>query len=70
MELQGNKLEYLENQSRNNNIRVSGIPESADETWETPEAKVKDAIKESTMDIQSADDSGKVEKCYTYGCSS
>ena len=29
---QHSKLEYLENQSRRNNIRVSGIPESPDET--------------------------------------
>ena len=28
------KMEYLENQSRRNNIRVNGIPESDIETWE------------------------------------
>ena len=28
------KAEYLENQSRRNNIRVKGIPESEKETWE------------------------------------
>ena len=28
------KIEYLENQSRRNNIRVNGIPESHNETWE------------------------------------
>ena len=38
---QSSKMEYLENQSRRNNIRVSGIPESADETWETVEEKVR-----------------------------
>ena len=36
---QDSKLEYLENQSRRNNIRVSGIPESPNETWEVAEAK-------------------------------
>ena len=46
VELQGNKIEYQENQSRRNNIRVFGIPESAGETWEMAETKVKDAIKE------------------------
>ena len=46
MELHGNKLEYQENQSRGNNIRVFGIPESAGETWESAETKVRDAIKE------------------------
>ena len=40
------KLEYLENQSRRNNIRVLGIPESPNETWEVAEAKVKHAIQE------------------------
>ena len=45
VELHGNKIEYQENQSRRNNIRVFGIPESAGETWEMAETKVKDAIK-------------------------
>lgn len=39
------KLEYLENQSRRNNIRLNGIPESSKESWEDTEAKVKAAIK-------------------------
>lgn len=30
---QGSKMEYLENQSIRNNIRVSGIPESAGGIW-------------------------------------
>ena len=30
---QDGKMEYLENQSRRNNIRVNGIPEETDETW-------------------------------------
>ena len=33
VELYGNKIEYQENQSRRNNIRVFGIPESTGETW-------------------------------------
>ena len=32
VELQGNKIEYQENQSRRNNTRVFGIQESAGET--------------------------------------
>ena len=51
------KLEYLENQSRRNNIRVSGIPESPNETWEAAEAKVKQAIQEQLgidVDIERA----------------
>ena len=57
VELQGNKIEYQENQSRRNNIRVFGIPESAGETWEMAETKVKDAIKEKLnieVDIERA----------------
>ena len=55
---QDSKLEYLENQSRRNNIRVSGIPESPNETWEVAEAaKVKQAIQEQLgidVDIERA----------------
>ena len=50
VQVQGN-LEYLENQSRRNNIRVSGIPEAAGETWEDAENKVKDAVK-STLGLE------------------
>ena len=47
-----NSIEYLENQSRRNNIRVSGIPESTSESWANAEAKVKEAIKEKLgMDV-------------------
>ena len=42
---QASKAEYLENQSRRNNIRVNGIEESVDETWEETEEKVKEAVK-------------------------
>ena len=45
------KMEYLENQSRRNNIRVNGIPESDNETWEDAEAKVKRAIKDN-LDLE------------------
>ena len=41
------KMEYLENQSRRNNICVNGIPESDNETWEDAEVKVKRAIKDN-----------------------
>ena len=57
VELQANKLEYQENQSRRNNIRVFGIAESAGETWEMAETKVRDAIKEKLnieVDIERA----------------
>lgn len=51
------KTEYLENQSRRNNIRVSGIPEAEKESWEDSEAKVKAVIKEKLqidVDIERA----------------
>ena len=51
------KMEYLENQSRRNNIRVNGIPESDIETWEDAELKVKRAIKDNRgieVDIERA----------------
>ena len=38
-------LEYMDNQSRRNNIRVNGILESSRKTWEEAEEKVKDADK-------------------------
>ena len=44
-------MEYLENQSRRNNIRVSGTPESVGETWEIAEDKAKNAIKEK-LDVE------------------
>ncbi len=36
----------LENRSRRNNIRVTGIPEKRSETWDDSEAMVKSVLKE------------------------
>ena len=49
--------DYLENQSRRNNLKISGIPEKENgfETWEETEQLVKEAIKDKlkiTTDIQ------------------
>ena len=49
-ELEG-KSDYLENQSRRNNIKVFGIPEEHDETWDDCESKIKEAIAEK-LDIK------------------
>ena len=38
-------LEYMDKQSRRNNIRVNGILESSRKTWEEAEEKVKDSVK-------------------------
>ena len=44
------KMEYLENQSRPNNIRIDGIPEEPNETWEDTESKAKVAL-ESKLNL-------------------
>ena len=45
--LQDLKTEYLKNQSRRNNTRVSGILESAvKETWEETESKMQKVVEE------------------------
>ena len=47
------KAEYLENQSRQNNIRVNEIEESVGETWEETEEKVTEAVKAKLgMDLE------------------
>ena len=40
------KIEYLENQSRKNNIRIDSIREEEAETWNITETKVKETLKE------------------------
>ena len=40
------KLEYLENQSRRNKIRVDGILEAENESWDVREEKVKEVPKD------------------------
>ena len=40
-------IEYLENQSRRNNVKIFGIPEDDEEkSWNDTESKVKEAIKD------------------------
>ena len=43
-------MEYLENQSRRNNIRVNGIPESPRETWEETEKKVIQTVRNRNLE--------------------
>ena len=43
-------MEYFENQSRRNNIRIDGILEQPDETWEETEHKAKLAL-ESKLNL-------------------
>ena len=40
------KVVYLENQSRRNNVRIDGIPEQDNKTWLNTETKVKEVLQE------------------------
>ncbi len=56
-----NQLEYLENQSRRNNIRIIGIPENTDvETWDDTEKILKQSIKEKLK----LDEDFEIERCH------
>ena len=49
------KVTYLENQSRRNNVRIEGIVEESGESWESTEGKVKEMFTEKLqMDIPPA----------------
>lgn len=63
MDCHEDHLEYLENQSRRNNVRVDGIPEVDNETWEDTEAKVKQVLKDE-LDLASVPD---VERAHRVG---
>ena len=63
---QEEQMEYLENQSRRNNLRVDGIPEEDNETWETSEAKVRQVLKDE-LHLACAPD---VERAHRVGKSS
>ena len=59
------KSDYLEGQSRRNNIIVDGIAESAHETWMESEDKVREMISEKlkmdhrTIEVERAHRTGK-----------
>ena len=38
------QADYLENQSRRNNIRIDGVQETPNESWEATEVKVRDTL--------------------------
>lgn len=59
--------DYLENQSRRNNIRIDGIPESPNETWEATEVVVKDLLVHNLgLSIQEANNI-KIERAHRTG---
>ena len=56
-----NKQEYAENQSRRNNLKLIGVPESGEEkTWDDTECIVKDLVKEK-LGIQ---EELQIERCH------
>ena len=58
-----NKLVELEDRSRRNNLRIDGIKESPNETWETCENKIQDIIKEK-LDIET---NVEIDRCHRIG---
>ena len=61
------KMEYLENHSRRNNIRIDEIPEEPDETWEDTESKAKLALRSKLnlpfkVEIERARRTGKANR--------
>ena len=58
------KQEYLENQSRRNNIKIFGVPEDEDEkSWDDTETVVKTLIR-NKLEIQ---DEIEIERAYRVG---
>lgn len=50
------KQDYLENQSRRNNIRIDGLKEEINETWEQSEAKVRALLHDKlNMDVSNVE---------------
>ena len=56
------QLEYLDNQSRRNNVRITGIPEDKDveQSWDDTEKVVKQSIK----DKLSINEDFEIERCH------
>ena len=52
---------YLENQSRQNNLRFEGFLEDGNETWDETEAKVKNVLVEK-LDFESAPETERAHR--------
>ena len=61
-------MEYLENQSRRNNIRIDGIPEEPDETQEDTESKAKAALEFKLKVKRRSDDNASSTRPRTVIC--
>ena len=57
------KLTELEDRSRRNNVRIDGIPEISNETWESCEEEVRKIIK-NKLDIT---DDIELDRCHRMG---
>ena len=57
------KVEYLENQSRRNNVRIIGVEEGDDETWDKSEEVVKELVKKK---LELSDDL-QIERAHRVG---
>lgn len=61
------KMDYLENQTRRNNLLIDGIPDAKTETWHESESKVKKLISEhlkmdpTLIELERAHRTGKFE---------
>ena len=62
-------IDYIENQSRRNNVRIDGIPEEANETWEQTEEMVKQQMTKTFSIPQIEVDQIKIERAHRTGAS-
>ncbi|XP_019625427.1 PREDICTED: uncharacterized protein LOC109470791 [Branchiostoma belcheri] len=59
-----NKLDYIENQSRRNNLIFDGIKDDRKETWEQSETKVKEVLRNK---LRLNTDNIKIERAHRNG---
>ena len=59
-----NPLDYIENQSRRNNLKFEGIPETAGENWSQTEDKIRDLI---TTKLQLQGREVEIERAHRIG---
>ena len=59
--------DYLENQSRRNNLRVDGVKEKPDETWEDTEAALQQIVKRELKMPAEQVDALQIERAHRTG---
>ena len=62
-------IDYIENQSRRNNVRIDGVPEEANETWGKTEEMVKQQMTKTFSIPQIEVDQIKIERAHRTGAS-